>query len=97
MRTYVGHQEAVNDEDFEELAFGFEEDFRELFLGLPGESAEDRVARVSAARDVLAELWEESGADEIALLNALYAAQLEVAVVRSECAALLTTSAGMVA
>ncbi|WP_372408721.1 hypothetical protein [Streptomyces luteireticuli] len=72
MRTYIGYQEAANTEEFEELALGFES----LFLGRPGESGEDRAARSSAARDILAELWEESHSDEIALLNALYAAQL---------------------
>lgn len=80
MRTYIGDQEALNALEFQELACGFggaaAEDFEELFHGHPGESAEERDARLAVARDVLAELHEQRHADEIALLNARYAARL---------------------
>jgi hypothetical protein len=86
MRTYVGGQEAVNALEFTELAYGFEfdipmpEDFRDLFLGVPDETDEQRAVRLAAARDVLAELRESSDADEVSLLNTLYAEQLMSAV-----------------
>lgn len=86
MRTYVGGQEAVTALEFAELAYGFEvdvpmpEDFRELFLGAPDETGEQRAIRLAAARDVLADLRESSEADEVSLLNALYAEQLMNAV-----------------
>ncbi|MFC5719612.1 hypothetical protein ACFP1Z_05390 [Streptomyces gamaensis] len=51
-------------------------DFEELFAGPPGESGPERAARLAAARDILIELWEQSHTDEIAFLNAVYAAQL---------------------
>ncbi|MDJ0461500.1 hypothetical protein [Streptomyces sp. H27-C3] len=80
MRTYVGDQEALNAFEVEELAYGFEDwepqDFRELFLGQAGESAEQRAARLEVAREVLIELQELGETDEIAWLNALYAKQL---------------------
>ncbi|MEU2506001.1 hypothetical protein ABZ621_14955 [Streptomyces sp. NPDC007863] len=86
MRTYVGGQEAVNALEFTELAYGFEfdvpmpEDFRDLFLGVPDETDEQRAVRLAAARDVLAEMRESSDADEVSLLNTLYAEQLMDAV-----------------
>ncbi|RDG36483.1 hypothetical protein DVH02_19715 [Streptomyces corynorhini] len=52
------------------------EDFRALFLGEYGESAEERRIREAAAHDVLTELIEEGESDEITRLNAAYAAQL---------------------
>ncbi|MEW1719613.1 hypothetical protein [Streptomyces sp. NPDC093109] len=52
------------------------EDFRALFLGECGESAEERRIREAAARDVLAELIEEAQTDEIGRLNAAYATLL---------------------
>ncbi|MFD5424816.1 hypothetical protein [Streptomyces sp. NPDC127084] len=82
MRTYVGGQEAVNAVEFVELAYGFEfdipmpEDFRELFLGMPDETPEQRAVRLAAAGDVLAELRESSDIDEVSVLNTLYAEQL---------------------
>jgi hypothetical protein len=81
MRTYVGDQEAVNAFEFEELAYGFDEpipnDFRELFLlGAPGESDEECAARLTVAREVLAELQEEGETDLIARENARYAKAL---------------------
>ncbi|MEU2155445.1 hypothetical protein ABZ532_10590 [Streptomyces sp. NPDC019396] len=82
MRTYVGGQEAVSVLELAELAYGFEldapmpEDFRDLFLGVPDETDEQRAVRLAAARDVLAELRESSDADEVSTLNSLYAEQL---------------------
>jgi len=80
MRTYVGDLEAVTGSEFEELAYGTEEflldDFQELFLGSPDETAEQREARSEVAREVLAELMREGESDEITWLDALYAAQL---------------------
>jgi hypothetical protein len=86
MRTYVGHQEALDDVEFEELAQGFEplggiedlgaEDFRRLFLGEPGETAAQRAIRREVASEVLAELLRDSSTDSITELNARYAVQL---------------------
>lgn len=80
MRTSVCDQEAVSEAEFKEIANGFHgncpEGFRELFLGLTGESADERAARRAVAREVLAELQEQSETDDIARLNALYAEQL---------------------
>ena len=52
MRTYIGHQQAVSAEDFVELALGTPV---ELWLGVEGESDEERAARLDAARDILAD------------------------------------------
>ncbi|MDQ1068797.1 hypothetical protein [Streptomyces canus] len=52
MRTYIGRQQAVSAEDFAELALGTP---IELWLGVKGESDEERAARLDAARDILAE------------------------------------------
>ncbi|MFI1360793.1 hypothetical protein ACH4TV_45580 [Streptomyces sp. NPDC020898] len=52
MRTYIGRQQAVSAEDFAELALGTPV---ELWLGVEGESDEERAARLDAARDILAE------------------------------------------
>ncbi|MGX1975470.1 hypothetical protein [Streptomyces kronopolitis] len=52
------------------------DDFRDLFLGWPGESDEDCRARELAAKDVLGELLEAGRDDEIERANAAYAAQL---------------------
>ncbi|MET9570299.1 hypothetical protein ABZY34_14400 [Streptomyces virginiae] len=52
MRTYIGGQEAVSVDEFIELALGTPLD---LWLGVEGESAEERAARLDAARDILAE------------------------------------------
>ncbi|MGC0337911.1 hypothetical protein [Streptomyces sp. SLBN-8D4] len=52
MRTYIGHQQAVSAEDFAELALGTPV---ELWLGVEGESDEERAARLDAARDILAD------------------------------------------
>lgn len=50
MRTYVGRQQAISPEDFAELALGTPV---ELWLGVEGESDEERAARLDAARDIL--------------------------------------------
>ncbi|MFF6940771.1 hypothetical protein [Streptomyces lavendulae] len=52
MRMYIGGQEAVSVNEFIELALGTP---LELWLGVEGESEEDRAARLDAARDILAE------------------------------------------
>jgi hypothetical protein len=52
------------------------EDFRDLFLGRPDESAEHRTVRLTAARDVLAELLEQGERDDFAMEDALHAVRL---------------------
>ncbi|MGI5348810.1 hypothetical protein ACQEU8_11525 [Streptomyces sp. CA-250714] len=73
MRTYVGHHEAWDDFEFEELAYGID---RELFLGTSGETAEEAIARLDAQRDILSDLREQGESDEIAAWDALFADQL---------------------
>ncbi|WP_371644046.1 hypothetical protein OG974_20860 [Streptomyces sp. NBC_00597] len=52
MRAYIGGQEAVSVNEFIELALGTP---LELWIGVEGESEEERAARQDAARDILAE------------------------------------------
>jgi hypothetical protein len=55
------------------------EDFCELFAGPPPECpepAEERAARLAAARDVLAELLHDAATDDLAREDALYALRL---------------------
>jgi hypothetical protein len=52
MRTYIGGHQAVSANDFIELALGTPVD---LWLGVEGESEEERAARRDAARDILAD------------------------------------------
>ncbi|WP_369233279.1 hypothetical protein AB5J56_15345 [Streptomyces sp. R21] len=52
MRTYIGGHQAVSPDDFIELALGTPV---ELWLGVDGESDEERTARLDAARDILAD------------------------------------------
>ncbi|MGY4957586.1 hypothetical protein [Streptomyces nigrescens] len=52
MRTYIGRQQAISAEDFAELALGTPV---ELWLGVDGETDEERAAREDAARDILAD------------------------------------------
>ncbi|MFE4961651.1 hypothetical protein [Streptomyces sp. NPDC056660] len=52
MRTYIGHQQAISAADFAEIALGTPV---ELWLGVEGESDEERTAREDAARDILAD------------------------------------------
>jgi len=74
MRSYVGHQEVWSEDEFEELAYGLD---RELFLGSPDETDQERAARLDAARGVLDDLREQGlGGDEVAAWDALYAEAL---------------------
>ncbi|WP_330355509.1 hypothetical protein [Streptomyces chartreusis] len=52
MRAYIGRQQAISVEDFAELALGTPV---ELWLGVEGETDEERAAREDAARDILAD------------------------------------------
>ncbi|MFD5015644.1 hypothetical protein [Streptomyces chartreusis] len=52
MRAYIGRQQAVSSQDFAELALGTPP---ELWLGVEGETDEERAAREDAARDILAD------------------------------------------
>ncbi|MFF7377420.1 hypothetical protein ACFY96_19405 [Streptomyces massasporeus] len=52
MRTFIGHQQAVTIDEFVELALGTP---IELWLGVEGETDEERAAREDAARDILAD------------------------------------------
>ena len=56
MRTIVDGRLAVGNFEFSELALGVDP---ELFVGVDGESAEERSARVDAAHDILTALWRE--------------------------------------
>lgn len=52
MRTFIGHQQAVTTDEFVELALGTP---IELWLGVDGETEEERAARLDAARDIIAD------------------------------------------
>ncbi|MER7577362.1 hypothetical protein [Streptomyces sp. NPDC126514] len=52
MRAYIGRQQAISAEDFAELALGTPV---ALWLGVEGETDEERAAREDAARDILAD------------------------------------------
>ncbi|MEU8524857.1 hypothetical protein AB0C77_04550 [Streptomyces sp. NPDC048629] len=52
MRSYISGHQAVTSTDFVELALGTPV---ELWLGVEGESEEERAARLDAARDILAD------------------------------------------
>lgn len=52
MRAYIGRQQAISAEDFAELALGTPP---ELWLGVEGESEQERAARLDAARDILSD------------------------------------------
>ncbi|MGW2186609.1 hypothetical protein [Streptomyces sp. NPDC001719] len=52
MRTYIGGHRAVSDTECAELTLGT---LLELWLGVPGESEDERAARLDAARDILAD------------------------------------------
>ncbi|WP_206300010.1 hypothetical protein [Streptomyces mangrovisoli] len=67
MRTYIGHQQAVSAEDFVELALGTPV---ELWLGVDGESDEERAARLDAARDILADPEFRNLPDDVARIAA---------------------------
>lgn len=84
MRMYVGrHLVVMHNLASEETASGQDEDpdygpedFRILFVGEPGETAEEADARAEVAREVFAEMMDQGANDEIARLNAAYAARL---------------------
>ncbi|MFJ5607966.1 hypothetical protein ACIQCJ_00960 [Streptomyces sp. NPDC093221] len=81
MCTYGGRCEVLCDD--RELPDD-PEFLRELFLGVPGESDDERAARHAAARDVLAELLEEGASDALAREDAVCALWLGgVALLRS--------------
>ena len=65
MRTFIGHQQAVTTDEFVELALGTPV---ELWLGVEGETEEERAARLDAARDILAD--NPGFADDVARIAA---------------------------
>lgn len=65
MRTYIGRHQAVTPDEFVELALGTPV---ELWLGVEGESAQERAARLDAARDILAD--DPGLADDVARIAA---------------------------
>ncbi|MFH8696729.1 hypothetical protein [Streptomyces chartreusis] len=79
MRSYIGNHQVVNQAEFEELAFGFDERSAgldvDLFRGpLRPETPAERAAREDAARDILADLRAMGeGGDEVAAWDALFA------------------------
>ncbi|GGR40894.1 hypothetical protein [Streptomyces netropsis] len=79
MKTYVGGQRAASADEFIELALGTP---LELWLGEPDESAEERAARLDAARDILA--------DDPALVDSV--TQLAVEVLGAHAPALLNVT-----
>ncbi|RKN43110.1 hypothetical protein [Streptomyces hoynatensis] len=54
MREFVGTHEVLSDEDLVELALGMGTD-PELWLGVEGESEQERAARLDAGADILAD------------------------------------------
>ena len=67
MRNYIGRQQAISAEDFAELALGTPV---ELWLGVEGESDEERAARLDAARDILTDPEFRSLPDDLVRLAA---------------------------
>jgi hypothetical protein len=67
MRNYVGGHRADTAQDFAELALGTP---TELWLGVDGESDEERAARLDAARDILADPEYRSLPDDLIRLAA---------------------------
>ncbi|MFF4034480.1 hypothetical protein ACFYZ2_32875 [Streptomyces sviceus] len=65
MRTFIGQQQAVTTDEFVELALGTPV---ELWLGVEGETEDERAARLDAARDILAD--NPSLADDVARIAA---------------------------
>lgn len=87
MCTYARRCESGGDFELSEAELPCH--LRDLFLGPPGESGEQRAARLTAARDVLAEWLEEGEADDIARQDAMYAVRLGgAALLRVNCRAL---------
>ncbi|WP_037573522.1 hypothetical protein [Phaeacidiphilus oryzae] len=57
MKNIVAGQHAVTDTEFSELALGIDLGIDlELFTGVPGESEQERAARMDAAHDILTDL-----------------------------------------
>lgn len=52
------------------------EDFRDLFLGAPGETGPQRRSREAVAREVFREILEAARHGEVEWVNAVYATQL---------------------
>ena len=67
MRIYVCGQRADTPQDFAELSLGTP---AELWLGVDGESDEERAARLDAARDILADPEYRSLPDDLIRLAA---------------------------
>jgi hypothetical protein len=86
MKDFIGAHEVLSTADLIELALGLDDPDvsaplagidMDLFRGpLSGESEPERAARLAAAGDVLADLFEQGASDEIAELDAAYAAAL---------------------
>ncbi|GAA3019306.1 hypothetical protein GCM10010519_55880 [Streptomyces lactacystinicus] len=68
MKLYVGGQEALTPREFAELALGIGIDV-ELFAGSKSESAEEELARLDAARDILRDLEGPAAAFGSALMH----------------------------
>ncbi|MFF0729723.1 hypothetical protein [Streptomyces sp. NPDC004134] len=68
MKSFVAGHEVVTEDDALELVFGTPP---ELWLGVDGESAEERAARQDAARDILTEEPELYSRVTALLANAL--------------------------
>ncbi|MFF0389628.1 hypothetical protein ACFYS8_13190 [Kitasatospora sp. NPDC004615] len=62
MKLIVAGQIAADSEEFAELALGVDSDFTRLFTGVPGESEDEREARMDAAADIVADLRREDPA-----------------------------------
>lgn len=52
MKNFIGSHQAVSTAEFAELALGTP---TELWLGVDGETSEERAARLDAARDILSD------------------------------------------
>lgn len=74
----VGGLDAEAPVGIEDLFFNEDpaDDFRDLFLGSPGETEAQRGSREAVAKEVLGELLAAGHGDEIERVNAAYAAQL---------------------
>lgn len=59
MRSIVAGQTALDEDEFAELALGVDSEFTRLFTGMPGESEDEREARMDAAADIVADLRRE--------------------------------------
>lgn len=81
MRSFIGAHQVVCVADFIELGLGLDDPppplggiDRDLFRGpLAAETGDERAARLDAAADVLADLFEQGKSDEVAALDAAYA------------------------